>query len=364
MPAIEQMNPLGIQLDPYNPRLSAEEEGSDQAQLIQVMIRRFKIEELAESILESGYLPFDPLVGYRTDGSVVVREGNRRIAALKLLLNPTLAPERNQARWDELSRSLSTEKREGLEIVEIQVYDDPENIDLTTYLGFRHVTGALKWPALEKASFMAELVQQGWDYRSIAKRIGSYGKHVERHYVAFQVVQQSTTLEISGAEFIRQRFGVLLRALQTPGIRNFIGVAYPDDPERSREPVPTEREQEFRDFVKWTFGTDDVGPVVSDSRQLSDWGQILESPEALSYLRRSSRPSFERAWFRSGGQAQSVAESLFIAADHLQEVVPLVSALTDKSEVRAGFGQCARFFRQVLTHFPDIGREYGLDIDD
>ncbi len=362
MPTTEPLSPLDIQLDPYNPRLSAEEEGSSQAQLIKIMIERFKIEELAQAVIEAGYLPFDPLLGYRDNGAVVVREGNRRIAVLKLLLDPSLAPERSRGRWEGLSESLSDGHRAEIESVVIQVYDDPNDIDLTTYLGFRHVTGILKWPALEKAGFIAELVQRGWDYQRIARSIASYGKHVERHYVAFQVVQQAIALEIPGADIMRQRFGVLMRALQTPGIRNFLGVEYPDDPEQSREPVPPERERKFREFVKWTFGTEEVAPVVTDSRQLSDWGKILESPEALAYLRRTSRPTFERAWFRSGGQATSVAESLFLAADHLQEVVPLVSELTDVKDVRTGVGQCARFFQQVLAHFPDIGQEYGLDV--
>ena len=365
MPTTERPNPLGIKLDPYNPRLSAEEEGSSQAQLIEIMIKRFKIEELAESIIESGYLPFDPLVGYRDNEAIVVREGNRRIAVLKLLLEPSFAPERSRGRWKVLSESLPEEHRAEIESVEIQVYDDRDNIDLSTYLGFRHVTGPLRWPALEKAGFIAELVQRGWDYPRIGKRIGSYGRHVERHYVAFQIVQQAIALEIPGAEKMRQRFGVLMRALQTPGIRDFLGVEYPDDPAQSREPVPSNQEREFIEFVKWTFGwtlDTEVAPIVTDSRQLSDWGKILESPEAVAYLRRSPRPAFERAWFRSGGQATSVAESLFLAADHLQEVVPLVSELTDVNDVRTGVGQCARFFQQVLAHFPDIGQEYGLDV--
>lgn len=364
MPTMRLLSPLDIRLDPYNPRLSAKEEGSGQTELIRIMIERFKIEELAESIVEAGYLPFDPLVGYQDNGHVVVREGNRRISVLKLLLDPGLAPVGSRRRWERLNESLSNEHREDIKSVNIQVYENRDDVDLTMYLGFRHVTGILKWPALEKASFIARLVQQGWEYDRIARAIGSYGRHVERHYVAFQVAQQATELEIPGADTMRQRFGVLMRALQTPGIRTFLGVQYPDDPEQSREPVPPNREQEFGEFVKWTFGTggtEKIESIVTDSRQLSDWGKTLESPEALAYLRRTPRPTFERAWFRSGGQADSVAESLFVAADQLQEVVPLVSELTDDRDVKTAFRQCARFFRQVLDHFPEIGQEYGLD---
>src|SRR5437762_13789624 len=81
-----------INLDAYNPRLAANEEGRSQPELLRIMAERFKLEELADSIIASGYRPFDPLIGATEDGQVVVLEGNRRIAAIKLLLNPEGAP--------------------------------------------------------------------------------------------------------------------------------------------------------------------------------------------------------------------------------------------------------------------------------
>src|ERR1051325_9176599 len=82
----EKHNPLQLKLDPQNPRLSSAEEGSDQPKLIEIMIERFKIEEIAESIIAAGYLPFDPLIGLKENYSVTILEGNRRIAAIQLLL--------------------------------------------------------------------------------------------------------------------------------------------------------------------------------------------------------------------------------------------------------------------------------------
>ena len=356
----ERLSPLAILLDPRNPRLSDAEQESSQNDLIRIMLRSFRIEELAESILASGYLPFDPLVGYQDGESIVVREGNRRITALKLLLDPSLAHDTVRAQWERLSAELSEKYRQEIEEVAIQVFDAADEIDLSSYIGFRHVTGVLKWPALEKASFIAQLVKDGRDYQRIAKRLGSYAKHIERHYVAFQVVTQAEDAGLDGASQMQNRFGVLLRALQVPGIRGFIGVDYPDDAEASSTPVPAERMDQLAELVRWTFGTDQVSPIVTDSRQLTKWGQILEEAEAVAYLRRTPQPTFERAWFRSGGQALSVAQALLAASDQIQETVPLVSEYTEDDDVANGVAQCARFFRQVLAHFPDIGKRYGL----
>ena len=346
---------LSLELDPHNPRLSQDEEGSPQPTLLQIMIERFKIEELAESILASGFNTFDPLVGWQHNGSVTVLEGNRRVATLQLLLDPSRAPGRHRARWSDLSGRLPNDERERIRSVDVRVYPDRDAVDVTSYIGFRHVTGVLKWPALEKAEFIARMVDRhGWSYEQIADRLGSYPRHVERHYVAYQMVQEARRLGIEGAAQMAGSFGVLLRALQASGIAEFLGVTYPNDSEASKEPVPGERTDELRDFVRWTFGTADRTRILPDSRRLTDWGAILQSGEAVSYLRRTPAPDFDRAYFKSGGQVRSLVDSLFTASDRLEESVPLVEEYRENSDVKGAVQQCARFLGQIVRHFPDV----------
>src|SRR5947209_3550138 len=98
-----------LDLDPYNPRLAAHEEGRSQPELLRLMVAKFKLEELAESIVSAGYRPFDPLIGAREKNRIVVLEGNRRVAAIKLLLNPDLGPEKMRPRWRALAVRLSSD---------------------------------------------------------------------------------------------------------------------------------------------------------------------------------------------------------------------------------------------------------------
>ena len=359
-PIICQVDPLDLELDPKNPRLTSEEEGSPQPQLIKIMIERFKIEELGESIIASGFLEFDPLIGWEHNSTITIVEGNRRLAAIKLLLKPKLAPERYRETWEKLSGQLSPEHRDGLRQVSVKIYKDRSAVDLTAYIGFRHVTGVLQWPALEKASFIAQRIEQDkWSYKQIAERLGTYSKHVERHYIAHQIVAQAFDegLDTKG---IKTSFGVLMRALQAVGVREFLGVTYPGDPRKSRRPVPKEKMESLRYFVEWTFGTQEKAAVVRDSRQLTKWGRILQSPEAVSYMKRTSIPDFDRAYFRSGGQAESLAESLGIAADRLEETVPLVAEHKKSKDVEAEVGRCAQFLVQILQHFPKICERYNI----
>jgi ParB-like chromosome segregation protein Spo0J len=89
--------------------------------------------------------------------------------------------------------------RATIEQIEVIVYGDRDAADVAAYIGFRHVTGVLKWPSLEKAKYIARLVEDhGWTYERIAERLGSYPRHVERHYVAYRLVRQVSEEEIPG----------------------------------------------------------------------------------------------------------------------------------------------------------------------
>ena len=125
-----------------------EEEGLDEPELIGVMLARFKIEEVAESIISAGWLNQDPLIAVEEDGEMRVIEGNRRLTAVKLLLDPDLAPPRKRARWHALAHDLSQHVRHQITNLSVRVYDSRDDPAVSSYIGFRHVTGVLPWPAL------------------------------------------------------------------------------------------------------------------------------------------------------------------------------------------------------------------------
>src|SRR5262249_26027214 len=142
-------------------------------------------------------------------------------------------------------------------------------------------------------------------------------------------------------------FGVLMRALQAGGVAEFLGVTYPNDPKKSLKPVPRDKLENLRHFVEWTFGTGEAAPVVRDSRQLTKWGHFLQSSQAVNYLKRTTTPDFDRAYFRSGGQAESLVELLGIAGDRLEESVALIPEHKANKEIQTEVRRCASFFVQI-----------------
>lgn len=336
-----------LRLDPFNPRLRKDEEGLDEASIIGIMLQRFKIEEVAESILVAGWLEQDPIIAVEEDEEIRVVEGNRRLTAVKLLLDPRMAPASHQRRWNSLSGAMTPEVRQSIEKMEVRVYPDRDNPEVSAYIGFRHVTGVLPWPALEKASYIARLADKGATYRELAEKLGSYPSHMQRHHVAYQIVEQVAADEIEGQEQISNSFGVLLRALQTEGVRLFLEINQSETPLENIRPVPASNKENLQLFVKWTFGTDRHQRVLPESRELTKWSRILQSPAALRYLKNSEDPKFEKAWARSGGESESISDSLWKASYLLADVVPLVSEHLDDEAVIEAAAEVKRYVRQI-----------------
>ena len=81
------IRPDDLNLDPENPRF-IDSELEDEIDLIRELYEQVDVDELIQSILSAGYNDFEPLIVLRT-GNVVL-EGNRRLAALRLIADSSL----------------------------------------------------------------------------------------------------------------------------------------------------------------------------------------------------------------------------------------------------------------------------------
>ena len=61
---------------------------------------------------------------------------------------------------------------------------------------------------------------------------------------------------------------------------------------------------------------------------------------------------------KCGGQARSIEDSLYAAADRMEEVVALVSKHKDVHEIKKAVAECGRFLSQILQYFPEVGKTY------
>lgn len=286
-----------LRLDPENPRLPLDIDAQDQHALIQFFDKQYDLDEIAESMLDKGFFPQEPLLVLKpedanatTEGPEhddkprVVVEGNRRLATLKLLLDEEAQDRVERAsHWRNL-RDRANAVRDSLEVVPTQQYDARSEVE--DYLGFRHVTGIEQWTAEAKARFVTQMVADGSSFKDAARKIGSRQDFVRRQVITYASLRQA---QEAGHDVTRavNYFGVFYRALQTKGIREFIGVPdYREFESYDSKPLPDGGEERIEELSSWLFGDgNQVKPLFTDSRRLTDLGRILQAPEATDLLR-------------------------------------------------------------------------------
>lgn len=163
--------------DPLNPRIPKSRSAEGESSVLEYMIGKENIFDLVASIGEQGFFSGEPLLIVESkthQNKFEVVEGNRRLAALKLLNNPDDAPSKKNS-----VKVLVKDARYYPNEVPTLLFPSREKI--LDYLGYRHITGIDQWDSLQKARFLKQLRDnhvsdelQGVDlYRHLAKLIGS-----------------------------------------------------------------------------------------------------------------------------------------------------------------------------------------------
>lgn len=331
-----------LKLDPLNPRLGRDKRriGLNQDQLLAEM-SDWTLDELVDSFAQSGgFWTQDALIVIAEpiiDGAeqeYLVIEGNRRVAALKLLfgvLSGNLQPER----W--LAERLETFKPDLDDelFTTLPVFLAESRDDVAAYLGFRHVTGIKQWRPAEKAEFITNLVDQyGNSYREVAKQIGSRSDTVRQNYTAFKMLLQMEEMENFDWSEVEERFSLLFLSIRSEGTRDFLGVKLTGERPADAQPIPDMKQDNTKEFVGWLFGSGDEKPVVRDSRNVDRFGEILSEPRAVDYLRSTEHPDFETAYSLTSS-ADLVVEPLGNAARNIRLALSEIDNRAEEEEVRA-----------------------------
>ena len=171
-PNIEWIEIDELNLDARNPRLGRHfiAANSSQKKILRE-IEEWSLGELAVSFLESGFWTQEPPVVVEEEGRLVIIEGNRRLATLKLM---ALAKQGMPVskRWTDLIKNVS--KRKLADLSKVPCVRADSRKDVQAYLGFRHVSGIKQWEPTEKAQFIAQLVEdEKLTYEQVMRRIGS-----------------------------------------------------------------------------------------------------------------------------------------------------------------------------------------------
>lgn len=271
--------------DSQNPRVPKGLQGEkNEAKIIKYMVTSGNVTDLMESIAETGYSDAEPLlVVPGENGMYIVVEGNRRLAALKLLNKPELT----DLRVKQIQEIIANANAEIPTEVPCIVYQ--ERTSVLDYLGYRHITGVKDWGALEKARYLDQLYalhveECGKDsiYSKLAKMIGSRSDYVKNLHMALRLYEFANNEAYFEADIKEKdiNFSWITTILGYTGFSNYIGY--------DRNDVSLERinRDHYKDVFLWLF--DPEKAIIGESRELSKLSAVLESEKALEKLKKGS----------------------------------------------------------------------------
>lgn len=341
-------------LDPKNPRLGRRnaERQRNQGEILE-LIRSWNLEELAVSFIENGFWPQEALVVVRDPDvdpdRLTVVEGNRRLAALKLLKAASTGEPRTK-RWHAIASQLQSTDL----FIRIPYILAGDRADVRKFLGFRHVTGIKEWAPAEKARYIADLIDSGMSYEHVMRAIGSTTPTVRRNYISYNILRQLDDAEDVDASIVEERFSILFLAIREHGIQAFLGIDANAEPEAARQPVTgPEYLSNLEYFVRWVFGTREVPPLFSDSRFVTKFARLLENEAAVSYLKEARSPSLAVAASKAGADTDDLLEHLSAATDELEQALSTAHLYAEREEIRSIVARMARDIAALLNSFPD-----------
>ncbi len=290
-PVIERTEPYQrfpvdkLLLDWRNPRLAEYGVQADvgQFELLKILWQKMAIEELAMSIAYNGYFVHEPLLLENKGDNYVVIEGNRRLAAAKLLLDESL---RERLRATDLP-PIDRERQEELATIPGLVATRKK---VWRYLGFKHVNGPSSYGSYSKASYIAALHHDnGVSLEDIARQVGDRNSTVERMYRGLMVIEQAERAglfdrrETSKPSF---HFNYIYSALDYPGFKSFLGLDSKGTTER--EPVPKNRLKQLGEVCVWLYGDslrDKPSLILSQNPDLKVLDSVLMTKAGVEALR-------------------------------------------------------------------------------
>jgi hypothetical protein len=347
-------------LDPLNPRLGRNNTGVTVTQeAVLELMRDWTLDELALSYLESGgFWTQEALIVVEEeaygDNHLIVVEGNRRLAALKHLRQAVEGHPASK-KWAQIAES-GVIPKDLFSRIPYLLADSRR--DVQAFLGFRHVTGIKEWRPAEKAEFISGLIDQGMSYDEVRRKIGSKTPTVRQNYIAFQLlIQIENTIPEVPEENFEDRFSVMYLSLRTRGVQAYLNLDIQVDPQAAQNPVPRERETNLANYARWIFGNKDMPPLFTDSRRIDDFGTILLSDEAVAYLERTDRPSFEVAFRTAGGDESELVRLIEQAADNVELSLSRAHLYIESEGLRKAVRRFGADAQQLLRVFPEIRDE-------
>lgn len=341
MANIEYLSSANLVFDDQNPRMvEFGVAGYNEEQLINLLWREMAVEELVMSILALGFFDHEPLyVMRRDDGKLVVLEGNRRLAAIRSILNPNLVKGERMRKFEgRITPEIKDKLKHRIPVIILDSRQDAWRL-----LGFKHVNGPAKWGSYAKAKYIVDIHRNySISLEQIAEQIGDTNKTVSKLYQGFMVIEQAERMaefSIDDIKTPRLYYSHLYTALGYEKFRAFLGITEASD---LNAPVPADKYHNLQEVMDWIYGSKKRGvePLIrTQNPDLRRFVDVLGNELSVATLRT--------------GSSLEVAFDLTIDDnDALREALAKARIALDKATSKVGsFGGDEGLVRQAGTVF-------------
>lgn len=251
-------------LDPKNPRIPPARQLDAQLEIIQELAIHEDIYDLAKSIATNAFFPNEPLIVVRENGKHYVVEGNRRLAACKLLVSPNMAPSSLEKKFRTLTATFDLQL-----LSKVPVLVAPSRDSTVPLIISRHTAAQIAmWKPAMQAHFYSNLVEQGFSIDQIAARFGLQPSEIRNELHAHNLYKMACRLDLPDSEgaIVRdpRKFSLttLKRVFDTPQAKKFFGVEFCDDGSIVGKTTPDEFQKGYSRLVA------DIATGRQDSRTL------------------------------------------------------------------------------------------------
>lgn len=285
--SIVQVDPNELSFDYKNPRIAefGLSAATPEQEIIRILWEVMGVEEIVLSIRASGFFEHEPLIAVKEDGRNVVIEGNRRLAAVKCILDPEIA---DYIGINKNTLLISDGYKESLN--ELPVIFVDERQDAWKFIGFKHINGPAKWGSYAKAQYISQIKNEyNIPLAEIASQIGDTHKTVQKLYQGLQVIEQAEELKVFDRSDIsanRLYFSHLYTGLTYEGFKEYIGITGVS--EEVKNPVPPEKKEHLGELLTWIYGSkkNKTTPAIqSQNPDLRRLEAVLKNREATVALR-------------------------------------------------------------------------------
>lgn len=327
-----------LTLDLDNPRLQT---GSDLAagsedEVLESLAEIAALDELVTSICTNTYLNLEPLIiiGKKETGPFKVLEGNRRLAAIKLINNPEKAEELGI----KLPKTIPKKVFDSFSEVLVNRVAKPE--DAREFIGFKHINGPQRWDAYAKAKYVTnwyKTSQESITIDEIAAKMGDNNNTLRSYIYAILILDQAKESGVWSLEdrpTAKGRFGFshLYTAISRDEFQEFLGLTSGWSNKPSLKPIAKSKLENLGEVLGYLYGSisdDRTSLIKSQNPDLKDIGLAITNPDARLILK--NRGSLDDARDALKSPTDAFHDALVSANLRLTKAVKLLAKYTGKN---------------------------------